>query len=313
VTIPSSVTSIYFNAFWGSGLKKVKVDINSPLTLDEGVFSNRSNATLYVPKGFSSAYSYAIIWNDFGTIKEFPDSDVNQDDVVDVVDVVDIARYVIDTPSDTFDDFLADINIDDNVNIADAVALVNEIVGDQDFTKARRAPMNEDDEWLTLTETDEQNLSISLDNVRDYTAFQFDLYASDNAVIQNVVLNKLRKQKHQLLYNKLGDGHYRIVCLSTSNKVFNGTDGELLCIETEGFNIDNIILKDIHFFTVDGGDYSLRYVKQIGEATDIDEVVRADESLPEDGAWYTITGAKFDTKPSVPGVYIHNGRKILVK
>ncbi len=46
------------------------VDINSPLTIAGNTFSNRANATLYVPAGSKSAYEAADYWNEFGDIVE---------------------------------------------------------------------------------------------------------------------------------------------------------------------------------------------------------------------------------------------------
>ena len=71
VTIPNSVTSILEGAFKDcSSLTSVTVDINAPLTIEDETFSNRANATLYVPAGCKSAYEAADYWSDFGTIEE---------------------------------------------------------------------------------------------------------------------------------------------------------------------------------------------------------------------------------------------------
>ena len=32
-----------------------------------------------------------------------------------------------------------------------------------------------------------------------------------------------------------------------------------------------------------------------------------------DAAWYTINGVKLEGKPSVKGVYVNNGRKVIIK
>ena len=71
VTIPSSVTNIVERAFNGcSGLTSVTVDISQPLNITSNTFSNRANATLYVPAGSKAAYMAADYWKGFKEIIE---------------------------------------------------------------------------------------------------------------------------------------------------------------------------------------------------------------------------------------------------
>ena len=71
ITIPSSVTSIGDWAFcYCSGLTSVTVCNKTPVSIDERTFSNRTNATLYVPYGCKAAYEAADYWKDFKEIKE---------------------------------------------------------------------------------------------------------------------------------------------------------------------------------------------------------------------------------------------------
>ncbi len=74
IEIPNSVTSIGDDAFYGcSGLASVTVELESPLTIGYSTFSNRANATLYVPYGSKAAYEAANYWKEFKEIKEMPD------------------------------------------------------------------------------------------------------------------------------------------------------------------------------------------------------------------------------------------------
>ena len=74
ITIPNSVTSIGDYAFYGcSRLASVTVELESPLTIGNSTFSNRANATLYVPYGSKAAYEAANYWKEFKEIKEMPD------------------------------------------------------------------------------------------------------------------------------------------------------------------------------------------------------------------------------------------------
>ena len=71
ITIPSSVKSIGERAFyWCTKLTSVTVLNPNPVTIDESVFHNRTNATLYVRKGSKYAYQSADYWKEFKAIKE---------------------------------------------------------------------------------------------------------------------------------------------------------------------------------------------------------------------------------------------------
>lgn len=71
VVIPNSVTEIGQRAFWGcNNLTSVTVNWELPLEIWDGVFSNRTNATLYVPYGTKAAYEAADYWKDFKEIIE---------------------------------------------------------------------------------------------------------------------------------------------------------------------------------------------------------------------------------------------------
>lgn len=64
------MTWIGFNAFNCTGLISVSVNIETPLTINNWIFSNRTNATLYVPYGCKDAYESADYWKEFMEIVE---------------------------------------------------------------------------------------------------------------------------------------------------------------------------------------------------------------------------------------------------
>ena len=71
VNIPNSVTSIGSYAFSGcSGLTSVTIQRETPISITSNVFSNRTNAILWVPKGCIAAYKAANYWKEFKQIWE---------------------------------------------------------------------------------------------------------------------------------------------------------------------------------------------------------------------------------------------------
>ena len=239
---------------------------------------------------------------------------MNVDDETDVIDVVDIARFVVGTPSESFVKLLADLNFDYNVNIADAVTLVNMIAGDQNFAKPYRVkPQSESHDVLTLTEKADGSLALNLENQRGYTAFQFDIFLPEGVDITEIALNGSRRQQHQLLYSKVGDGHYKVAALSTSNRTFSGSKGELLGFITDSSIHDGILIDDIHFFTPNGQDYLFDAVSLSG-TTEI-ETVAEDKEL-QDGehpSLYDMQGRKILSPVGRKGIYIVNGKKVVIK
>ena len=71
ITIPNRVTSI---GEWGfsscTSLTSVIVKRETPINITSNVFTNRDNATLYVPQGCIAAYKAADYWKEFKEIKE---------------------------------------------------------------------------------------------------------------------------------------------------------------------------------------------------------------------------------------------------
>ncbi len=74
LTIPSNVTRIGNFAFSECpGLVSVKVESADPMSIGSSTFSNRTNATLYIPYGCKSLYENANYWKEFKEIVEMPD------------------------------------------------------------------------------------------------------------------------------------------------------------------------------------------------------------------------------------------------
>ena len=135
ITIPSGVTEIGPYAFEDcDNLVRVTVENATPVDITEYVFTNRTNATLYVPKGSKAAYEAADYWKEFKEIVEYEDEayilgDVNGNGGVDIGDAVSIVNYLVGKESTTFVEKAADTNKNGQIDIGDAVTIVNFLVG----------------------------------------------------------------------------------------------------------------------------------------------------------------------------------------
>ena len=140
ITIPNRVTSIGDCAFcWCDELTSVTVENPIPVAIDEDTFTNRANATLYVPRGSKSAYQTADYWREFKEIIETETAsgyvlgDVNNDGEVNVSDAMCIFSWLLENKPAVFVESAADFNQDGTITVSDGVAIIASILGGQAY------------------------------------------------------------------------------------------------------------------------------------------------------------------------------------
>ena len=126
VTLPASVSAIGDGAFQNVPLTDVTALNPEPVAITENVFTNRANARIRVLSGSRAAYKAADYWKDFIWLIM---GDVNDDGEVDVADAVTIVNRIIGKPTPAFIEEAADVNYDIDIDVADAVTIVNFIIG----------------------------------------------------------------------------------------------------------------------------------------------------------------------------------------
>ena len=146
VTIPSTVVYYVRNAF-SSCSSLTSVIVNNPVPIDITIetFSNRKNATLYVPFGSKAAYDTADYWKEFKEIVEMEPVYPAIEDFAVILDgekhtvhgrmVAQNGEEYIITDSDIYhvtgrrERLAGDGNADGKITIADVTGLVNVILG----------------------------------------------------------------------------------------------------------------------------------------------------------------------------------------
>ena len=131
ISLPNTVSKLSSSAFYFcSSLVEVTVGFTTPLVITSTTFSNRKNATLYVPPGCLEAFKSADYWKEFSTIIEyFPKGDVNHDGSVNVLDVTLVIDYILDKNPENFHYEEANVNGDEYINVLDVTKIIDIILG----------------------------------------------------------------------------------------------------------------------------------------------------------------------------------------
>ena len=154
VRIPASVSKIGSRAFSDcTKLTTVIANMEMPIKIEENVFTNRANATLYVPKGCKAAYAAADYWKEFWSIVEIDvdapaaKGDLNGDGIVGQHDVACLINKIL-----GFDEVREayDVNEDGRVDISDVTCLIGIIGANQQSSFAHYCPDNHHPHMIDL-------------------------------------------------------------------------------------------------------------------------------------------------------------------
>lgn len=128
ITIPAWITSIGDYAFYNTPLTIVNCLAETPPTINDSYcFANSvyRNATLCVPPASVEAYQSANVWSNFIKTQGFFSGDANGDGELNISDAIMLINYIINGNTGTMFSVNADVNADGVVNISDAVRLIS--------------------------------------------------------------------------------------------------------------------------------------------------------------------------------------------
>ena len=231
---------------------------------------------------------------------------------------------------------MGDANGDGEVNVADAVATVNYILGEQngELFFVSRANMNGDaaidifdvslivnaaldgtgnNPAITRSRTDHMaaesirlsteadNIYMSIDQPERYTAFQFDVTLPEGTELLDAKLAST-KTDHQLLFVKRGNGQFRVLGMSMSNEVLATADNQLIMLKaSRPVSQGDVDMSHVLFVTPNE-----KTVTFIGEQL-VNRLAGRDV--------YNLKGQKLGTgtQQLSKGVYIINGKKVVIR
>ena len=311
---------------------------------------NKWECTLYVPTESIDDYQAADQWKNFFFIEKFNlQGDSNGDDVVNAKDYSGVASYIMGETPEEFDAEASDVDVNGTVDVRDYVGIANIISAGSIYggtSNNAKAAMSKGMAMPATDESDADNviyvenvsgsknsqveLSVRMKNASDIRGFQFDLYLPEGVSMATNAKASLSSDRlaagdaHTLMADEMTDGAVRFLCSSMNDESFAGGDGE---IATLTVNIaDNMA----------NGDYEVVVKNALMTETDISRSYEADnikstltvldqtgvetvtaDNERRDGSIYTVggqlVGKKATTSQLRKGVYIRNGKKIVVK
>ena len=231
--------------------------------------------------------------------------DVNLDEKVNITDAVDIVNDRLGFESTGFVGVLSDVNRDDLHTIADAISVLNIMYGEPAGSMGAKR-LNTQEESLALSMTDNGTLALGMNSQNAYSAFQFDVELPYGTTIGGISLNDGRCKDFAIHFNRVDNNRYRVVAYNLANRPMTSGNENLLYINIIGVDkSDEVRLTNIHFSTQKAEDVAFEDMV-IDMTTDVRSNYMAGSDIE-----YDITGSH--ARKNAKGMVIVKGKKFIRK
>ena len=235
------------------------------------------------------------------SLSDFDTGDVNCDGNVNVADVMLVVNYILGNSSAFFHDDKADFNSDERIDVADAMGIVKLILNSTaEMPQTQITLLN----GPTLTGNNGM-FQLNMDNAASYTAFQIEVVVPQGASLRDVTLCEDVSAGHSVRFNRLDNGHYKVVVFSLNGKAFRDNAAGLLQFAVDGASADEICIKNIQFTNAAFETVGFGEVQTATDGISDVKTGTTDEPL------YNINGQK--VAGNQKGVFISHGRKFIRK
>ena len=256
------------------------------------------------PKNKVQAYTlYQGNWQTMLLRMNWIDGDVNADHDIDITDLQSIIYYTLNNkrPTDQMFNFTtADVNGDNAIDIRDVVGNIDYILGyvqpanAKRYGKSQYTELNEESaNKLTVS-----NSSIQFNNTESVAALQF-LIAGASACEINIKANL--RNNFSIVTRDVPGGVRVVIYSATGNELHPGQYELVTNLPANAVVTDaRLSDKDAHHLGV-----------SINNKVTGVNAIQTDEPL--NGKWHDLNGRALDAKPTQSGVYIKNGKKVIIK
>ena len=274
-----------------------------------GVGTKTSPCTLIYPAGFTpektSTGSGWYMWKG-GYFKDEASGimgDANGDGDVSVADVLITVDYVLGKNPAGFIFANANVNGDKDVTIADVTAIVDLVLNQKSAPAVANARESVADAISIFAKGG--RATVVLDNSEPFKALQFRVAMPEGAEMGNAALEPARSNGHQVLTHCVAPGIYNVVVYGNSSTDLRDGSLPLLRFDYAGCQPGDISIEDVQLVN---GQYETVVPTGILTGISIAEIGGEDS---DDQPYYNTVG--IGTNTPTRGVYIRNGKKVVVK
>lgn len=229
--------------------------------------------------------------------------DVNLDENVNVIDAVDIVNDRLGYESTNFVYVLSDVNRDEQYTITDAIGVVNIMYG-APVSSYAPCRMDASYESLDLSQMNNNTIALYMNCANDYSAFQFDVELPNGIELDAISLNGNRCKDFAVRFNMTDDNIYKVVAYNLANEPFTIGSDNLLTLNLSGANeLDEVKLTNIHFSTLKAVD--VRFDDLTLEMT----TGIQSHAVSVDDVEYNVAGLRVNK--DYKGLVIVNGKKVI--
>jgi len=309
ITIPSSVTTIDEGAFYGCNLTTVIAESPSPITIDQNAFPGRDDATLFVPYGSKSSYADANYWKHF---KEIIEMNCLYDDASNA------------TFLEQFRGKTMDITLKERTLYRDGSWNTLCLPFNLSRGKIAESPLAGCTiQKLSSSEFDNGTLTLNFSTVSNITQgdpylVKWDAAESDivSPTFKDVYINNRTRERQTPFVTFKGSfspveleaNDKTVLYLGDNNTLYYPSADMKIGACRAYFQLNDITAGDL--------TQGARIVMNMdGEVvTGIYSIDNSQLTIQnEAGAWFTLDGRKLSGKPTQKGIYIHNGKKVVIK
>ena len=234
------------------------------------------------------SFAEGNVTKDFVLTKAPVVGDANGDGEISTADAVAIVNIALSEDEPTAEQLaVADLNGDGEITTADAVALVQLALQQEAPAGAHRVDLSAQNRLSV------NGSVVKLDNADEFVAFQMDVTLADDAQLQGVQLSD-RMTSHEVAYARVDANTWRIAVFSLQNDAIMHHNGQLLQLQVSG--TQQVALSNVEFATADARACAVA----LGEATGINAV----GTQQADADYYNVGGVRSNQ--------LHKGMNIVV-